>query len=284
MKTLFIMGIISLLFGSVATAQDGKLSKKEQKRIVQLLSHSDSRKSPGFLENDMAAYSFAYELAELEESEYVRRMAEADARIEEDKYLDKAIQGEEGNQILAKVNEEDVARFLVNYRREAERFDMVRSYSRIRSIIREAAKQVMPTGRLLEVTFEESGGSMIPVNLYLKATEKPYTLQMRRINEEEGFSITIGDDVIDKVMELIETEKVYQSRSAYFRPADLPDTPRMLDGPGSWEFTAKFEGGKINSTGSRVMTPEGIGKVMSYLHLMLYDAQRKAKEEQEQSD
>ena len=281
MKTLFIMGIISLLFCCETTAQDGKLSKKEQKRIVELLSHPDLRKSPGFLKDDMTAQTFAYNLPSLDEDEYVKGMAEADARMEENKYLDEVLHGEDGSKILGKVKDEDYALFQVSLRMEALRFDMVRDYSVTRSLIQEAAKQVMPEGRLLELSFEDHGGYSAPMAIYLTTSEGQPKLQMKPLYGNPGFSMTIDDEVLAKVRELIETEKVYQSQSHYFRPADLPNTPRMLDGPGNWDFMAKFEGGEIKSSGSRVMTPNGISKVTSYLYGMLYDEQRKANEEQE---
>lgn len=135
---------------------------------------------------------------------------------------------------------------------------------------REARQRHMPEGRLISLYYSESGSSRPdPVRYSLVRDSLSGTLTLKGyVIRMEEVTMAVGEDVAEKVCELIENHKIYQELEHYSRPR-FRGHPELLGGPPSWYFSCKLEGGTISTEAEAIMPASGCAAIAAYLHKIL---------------
>ncbi len=140
---------------------------------------------------------------------------------------------------------------------------------------RQGASQTMPTGKIKHLIYEEYGSSRPnPVYYEIKVESSTgkvmlYGPENRRLDEaEKRPQITISEDVLNTIRQMIEEHKIYQEPSNFYRPI-LTGVPPVTGGPPSWSFTCELEGGKVSTCGEQMSPPRGCTSIANYLSTFL---------------
>jgi hypothetical protein len=85
---------------------------------------------------------------------------------------------------------------------------------------------------------------------------------------EKRPQITLSEDVLNTIRQMMEEHKIYQEPSNFYRPI-LTGVPPVTGGPPSWSFTCELEGGKVSTCGEQMSPPRGCTSIANYLSTFL---------------
>jgi len=277
LSLLFFMMIPNTMSASPVSKKDDFKELQQTMERLLTLANAPFMMPPDFLANDDKAYDYCLNILSRSDEEYSRdTLAVNEWKRTYEWVLDHQITlPPKTAKKIKNYDEESLVRLYCLSRDMFDqfmpRYQQLVKYCDVQlENRREARRRTMPAGKLISLSYEESGSSRPdPVNYSLvrdslsgKLILKGYVLRMEEV------TMNVEETVAEKICELIENHKLYQEIDGYSRPR-FRGHPEELGGPPSWHFSCKLEGGTI-STGAEAMMPaRGCVEIAAYLHKIL---------------